>query len=117
MVRVALLELSRSSPELFSPFALILSPNEADEALVVDLRHIRLGSNSAEALPGQVVLVSDPNCPYTIVRAWDPAAAAGAFLQNYISELAGASFAVLLLTIARICKSWEETGKASCFEK
>lgn len=101
----------RCAPSL--DLAVLLLPVSAglrEEGVAVDLSRARIQLHSSGPVLTHLVLLSDPSCTYSIELHWDWAGTAGALVQNYVSELAGATFVVVFLVLARICKCWEETG-------
>lgn len=97
--------------EAFPPFAYLVTEGLREESLLLNVTATRIRVDSLTPVSTHLVLFADPSCKYRLSLAWDIGASIGAVLHAYISELVGLVFVVLLLTLARISKSWEESGK------
>lgn len=100
----------QSCVEAFAPFAYLVTEGLREESLVVNVTATRIRVDSLTPVSSHLVLLADPACTYRTSLGWELGASIGAVMHAYISELVGFVFVVLLLTLARISKSWEESG-------
>lgn len=93
----------------------MLTEGQHEESLALNITRLRVRVDSLKPLSTHAVIVVDPVCTYQLSVRWDFGASIGSVLHAYISELVGFGFVVLLLTLARISKTWEESGAAYAF--